>query len=226
MPLFDDNKKEEWKPQIKQETIEQVKQFLSDPSVHSAPELTKSEINENEAKELIKTKQRKWLKIEELGALIGPDGVYYSNAEFDNPVLREKIEKQSEEINTSDLVITGRLSQLVKISDDFKIKFVTLLYPEIQTISELAKGGSPVDLNFLEALASIRYLQYRCLENQALSVNDPIVENKFDKNKLIENIEYFKLRIPSMILNLLLIQYVWFRARVADFVLPENIKNF
>jgi hypothetical protein len=240
MGLFDNNKEEEWKPQIKQETIEQVKQFLSDPSINSTPEQRKTEIDENEVQELIKNRQRKWIKLEDLGILIGPDGVYYTCTAFDNPLFRQQIEKQSEEIDASELVRTGRLSQLVKISDDFKVKFATLLYPEIQTISELAKKDIPPNLtsereltsaiqvnsNFLETLASIRFLQYKCSENQALTVNDPITENKFDKNKLIENIEYLKLRIPSMVLNLLLIQYIWFKARVADFVLPENIKNF
>jgi hypothetical protein len=243
MGLFDSNKKEkeeEWKPQIKQETIEQAKQFLSDPSVLSTPELKKTEISETELQELVKSKQKKWIQIEELGVLIGPDGVYYTQTPFDNPLFRQKVEKQSEEIDTSELVRTGRLSQLVKISDDFKIKFVTLLYPEIQTISELARKDIPSNLNserelaatiqansnYLETLASIRFLQYKCSENQALIVDDPIIENKFDKNKLIENIEYLKLRIPSMVLNIILIQYIWFKARISEFVLPENIKNF
>ena len=44
-----------------------------------------------------------------------PDNTYYRNTPADNPEVRRKIEEAAEEMDFADLVLTGRVTQVVRI---------------------------------------------------------------------------------------------------------------
>ena len=88
---------EENKPRISKETDQQVSDFLRDSQ----------ELNSEQAR----------VELEELpeGVNVREDRVYYQNNAYDNPRVRRSIESRCNEIDFSELVLNGRVTQRVPI---------------------------------------------------------------------------------------------------------------
>jgi len=121
------------KPRISKKTMDQIQSYAKDVEELRAEEQA---IEENR------------VELDELPDNVSPtqDNVYYRGTSSDNPDVRKSIEQRCTEMDFSDLVLTGRVSQTVPIiPNKFEVGFQSLLASENYWIERNAEKEATTD---------------------------------------------------------------------------------
>tara|TARA_B100000886_G_scaffold320509_1_gene262018 strand:- start:806 stop:1495 length:690 start_codon:yes stop_codon:yes gene_type:complete len=200
-------------PRISQKTLEQIQQYASDVEAMR---------KEDEEAELNK------VAVEELPDTVSPtqDNIFYRGTSSDNPEVRRSIEDRCEEMDFSDLVLTGRVSQQVPIiPDKFVVGFQSLLASENYWIERNAEKQATTDWGIRS------WMGYARLAMSITNVNGKdlpivIVDGKIDESAWDSRFTTV-MNMGEKPIEYLLVNLNWFNARVDrlysnDFELLKN----
>jgi hypothetical protein len=140
------------------------------------------------------------------------DGVFYSNAPYDNLDTRRKIEGACSEMDFADLVITGRVSQQVPIlPNKLEVVYRSLLGSETYWIGRSAesRGGSPAAMQ--------EWMGYARLSLSVVQVNGVDIPGDSDRDLSDSTFgERFNalMGMGEPVLRMLLVNLGWFNVRV------------
>lgn len=202
------------KPRISPKTAEQISNYAKDVEAMRAEEQEQEE--------------RTRIELDELPENVSPtqDNVYYRGTPSDNPEVRKRIESMCTPMDFSDLVLTGRVSQVVPIiPDKFEVGFQSLLASENYWIERNAEKESATDWGMRS------WMGYARLAMSLTEVNGREMPNVVTKSGIDE--EAWKERFDTVMnmgekpVEYLLINLNWFSARVDqlyknDFDLLKN----
>tara|TARA_Y100000114_G_C11761900_1_gene330253 strand:+ start:2388 stop:3080 length:693 start_codon:yes stop_codon:yes gene_type:complete len=192
----------EEKPRISAKTMEQIQSYAKD-----VEEMRKTEqdIQENR------------VELDELPENVSPtqDNVYYRGTPSDNPEVRKAIEKRCTEMDFSDLVLTGRVTQTVPIiPDKFEVGFQSLLASENYWIERNAEKEAATDWGIRS------WMGYARLAMSVTEVNGKELPECASKNGIDE--AAWKERFDTIMnmgekpVEYLLVNLNWFNARVEE----------
>lgn len=128
-----EEKPTEAKPRISPKTAEQIQNYAEDVEKMRQEEETLASSR---------------IELDELPENVSPtqDNVYYRGTPSDNPEVRKGIEKRCTPMDFSDLVLTGRVSQVVPIiPGKFEVGFQSLLTSENYWIERNAEKEATTD---------------------------------------------------------------------------------
>lgn len=220
LPVAKEEPKEE-KPRMSPDTTSQVAKYARD-----VEEMRKEAVDAEE-------EEQKRVELEELPEEVksskefSEGAVYYRNTLSDNPEIREKIEVDCAEMDFSDLVMTGRVSQEIPIlKDKLVVRYRSLLAAENFWIERRAEGEAATDWGLRS------WMGYARLVLSLESINDNTFAPYEDKEQEIVSDafnEKFKkvMNMGEKLVELLLIHLHWFNDRVDHLYTDdfEKIKN-
>lgn len=207
-------------PRIRPETMQQMHQYAKDVEEMRREEQAAAQQERIELEELPED-----VKAE--AAKYSNDSMFYRGTPTDNPEIRAEIEDKCTEMDFSDLVLTGRVTQTVPILDGkLEVRYRSLLASENFWIERRAENEATTDWGLRSWMGYARLV---------LSI-DSINNNSFppyeDKSGDIDGDEFnarFKkvMNMGEKLVEILLIHLHWFNDRVDrlytdDF---EKLKN-
>lgn len=204
---------QEEKPRISPKTAEQIAEYAKD--------VERMRLEEEEA-------QKNRVEIGELPEEVSPtqDNVYYRGTSSDNPGVRKTIEDRCTPMDFSDLVLTGRVTQVVPIiPDKFEVGFQSLLASENYWIERNAEKEATTDWGIRS------WMGYARLAMSLTTVNgkdmpEVMVDGAIDKTAWKERFDAL-MNMGEKPVEYLLVNLNWFNARVEqlyknDFDLLKN----
>ncbi len=156
--------------------------------------------------------------------------VFYRNTPIDNPRTRKAIEARCSEINFEDLILSGRVAQLVPIiKDKLEVVFQSLQTRDLIWIDEEREKRHGT-----ESVEGATWAGYAKLALSLVALNDVEFVNCFGKDDSIDN-DKFDLKYDQLIgkndkmTEALFVNYGWFDDRVLRMFSPdeefEQLKN-
>ena len=200
-------------PRISPKTLEQIQQYATDV------EAMRREEEEADLNKVV---------VDELPDTVSPtqDNIFYRGTSSDNPEVRKSIESRCEEMDFSDLVLTGRVSQQVPIiPDKFVVGFQSLLASENYWIERNAEKQATTDWGIRSWMGYAR-LAMSITDVNGKELPDVIVDGKIDESSWEERFTTV-MNMGEKPIEYLLVNLNWFNARVEqlysnDFDLLKN----
>ena len=206
------------KPQISPETLQQASEFVKEFAEQNAP-APQEEVERTE----VDTIPEDSTLTEEDTSL---DTVFYRNTTYDNKIMRGKIEDRCTDLDFADLILTGRVSQVVPIlPGKFNIEFQTLLGHEDFWVQTNAASKANDDWS------AQSWMGYARLALSTVAINgDPLPEHL--SNNAVDSVLFQKkfdalMSKGTRLLEYMLINLNWFYDREKklwenDFELLKN----
>lgn len=199
------------KPRISPKTAEQINAYAKDVEAMRAEE-----------------EQQERIELDELPENVSPtqDNVYYRGTPSDNPEVRRHIEAGCTPMDFSDLVLTGRVSQLVPIiPDKFEVGFQSLLASENYWIERNAEKEAATDWGMRSWMGYAR-LAMSLTEVNGKELPAVVTKTGIDEEAWRERFDTV-MNMGEKPVEYLLINLNWFGARVDqlyknDFDLLKN----
>jgi hypothetical protein len=206
-------------PSIKPETIRQMKDYARD-----VEKLRKEEHEEEQEPEKI--------ELEEVPEGTSPaafdDHTYYRQTPSDNPKVRKAIEDKCSEMDFADLIITGRVTQVVPvIPNKLEVEYQSLLASETFWIEREAENQGTSDwalrswMGYARLAMAIVSINGKDFPGKNLTTKDEIDRDSFERKfKSVMN-------MGEKPIEYLLVNLGWFNDRVdrlseSDF---DELKN-
>ena len=197
---------------ISPETMEQVKAYAKD-------------VEEMRAREADDADR---VELEELPENVSPtqDDVFYRGTPSDNPDVRRMIESRCEQMDFSDLVLTGRVTQSVPIiPGKFEVGFQSLLASENYWIERNAEKEAATDWGIRSWMGYAR-LAMSVTEVNGKELPEVVTKEGFDEVAWRERFDTI-MGMGEKPVEYLLVNLNWFNSRVEqlyknDFDLLKN----
>ena len=158
-------------------------------------------------------------------SMAGFDTVFYRNTALDNPTVRARIESRCEDLDFADLILTGRVKQVVPIS-----KNITADYQSLKASDNLWLEGQASRIqNEFEARA---WMGYARLAMSLVAVNNKVLPNHIKDDGTLDHAQFeekFKtmMGMSERLIEVLLVNMGWFDDRVGKLFAEdsEQLKN-
>lgn len=204
---------EEAKPRISAKTAEQISNYAKDVEA-----MRKEEQQLEESR----------IELDELPENVSPtqDNIYYRGTPSDNPEVRRSIENRCEPMDFSDLVLTGRVTQVVPIiPEKFEVGFQSLLASENYWIERNAEKEAATDWGMRSWMGYAR-LAMSLTEVNGKELPQVVTKSGIDEDAWRERFDTV-MNMGEKPVEYLLINLNWFGARVDqlyknDFDLLKN----
>ncbi len=204
----------ESKPVMSEETLKQVKAYAKDVEAMRKREAEEAELER--------------VELEALPENVSPtqDDVFYRGTVSDNPDVRKKIESRCEEMDFSDLVLTGRVTQAVPIiPGKFEVGFQSLLASENYWIERNAEKEAATDWGIRSWMGYAR-LAMSVTEVNGRQLPEVVTKDGFDETAWKDRFDTI-MNMGEKPVEYLLVNLNWFNARVEqlyknDFDLLKN----
>lgn len=201
------------KPRISPKTAEQISNYAKDVENMRQEEEPKAQTR---------------IELDELPDNVSPtqDNVYYRGTHSDNPEVRKSIESRCMPMDFSDLVLTGRVSQVVPIiPNKFEVGFQSLLTSENYWIERNAEKEAATDWGMRSWMGYAR-LAMSLTEVNGKDLPAVVTKKGIDEEAWAERFEMV-MNMGEKPVEYLLINLNWFGARVDqlyknDFDLLKN----